>query len=169
MKTLEEMNEINAAIAREIFFMNVVSEKWPCVGDAESPFLIPDPTGAIDKNSIPWPVFAVQENYKVETELPDVYYYLVQPVPDYAGDIKAAWIILEKFRRGWNNHAAACIEMTVFDSGGPMEVDSMCRIYSPDLLAGKAITEDMALSICLAALKVADNEKAKLNALRNSK
>ena len=70
-------------------------------------------------------------------------------LPWYTRNIAAAWGIVEAFRRGAGGHAAACVEMHVWDHLGP---DCYCSIYGPDLArVDTPAHTDMPLAISHAA------------------
>jgi hypothetical protein len=71
--------------------------------------------------------------------------------PAYSTEIQPAWLVVEKFRQGYNGKAAACIEVVVTDL--PTPVDTYCRIYGPDTAEALAHADTAPLAICLAALK----------------
>lgn len=87
-------------------------------------------------------------------------YHLMIPkeatLPYYSTHIEDAFEIVEAFRRGWNNHAAAVIEMVVSDDIHPE--DCFCRIYAPDLVGVMASGSSMSLAICRAALKTKNHD-----------
>jgi hypothetical protein len=74
------------------------------------------------------------------------------PYLEYSDDIAVAWQVVEVFRRGWNNHTAACVSLNVFDYIEPQ--DCQCVIYAPDIKETCALGREMPVAICRAALKV---------------
>lgn len=79
------------------------------------------------------------------------YWTCLEPVSFYSIDWAAAGQIVQAMRCGHAGHAAAVIEMIVYDHLPPN--DCYCHIYGPDLAGGEAYANEMPLAICLAFLK----------------
>ena len=72
----------------------------------------------------------------------------------YSIDMNDAWLVVEKFRRGWNGKVAAYIELHISDR--PIDEDCICIIYGPNVGLVDASAKEMPLAICLAALKAVE-------------
>lgn len=70
--------------------------------------------------------------------------------PKYSTNIKSAWEVINRFRQGFDEHAAAVIEMAIYDSFAP---DCRCLIFGPTINDVSAMADEMPMAICLAALK----------------
>lgn len=71
----------------------------------------------------------------------------------YSTDIKEAFRIVEKFRRGTINKVnkvSACVEMIISDI--VVDQDCICRIYAPDIEECEGVGYEMPEAICKATI-----------------
>jgi len=77
-------------------------------------------------------------------------------IPYYSTNISDAWRVVEVFRRGWSNHAAATINLAVTEDDIDGE-DCYCDMGSPDLRDHHGTGKQMPEAICKCALKIANH------------
>lgn len=82
--------------------------------------------------------------------------YFVWEPPQYSTSIAEAWLVVEKFRRGWNGHVAACIDLSITDE--ILANDCRVTIYGPTIATVSAEAVTIPLAICLAALMAVEGK-----------
>jgi len=74
-------------------------------------------------------------------------------LPYYSTRIPDAWKIIELFRRGWNDHAAACVTVNVYDDVCSEDIEVI--IFGTTIAKVSATGNSFPLAVCRAVLKVA--------------